>query len=87
MQPVKAAAVRSADFQNVYMVALRFMVAGVDSAQTGVWSTNSIDKVGAAIFAVDGIAKEFTGWTDGDKSSANISQSRDGVTAAKACVG
>jgi hypothetical protein len=42
-------------------------------------------KWGKTIFAVDGLAKEFSDWGHGDTTDAHITQSSDGVAEAKEC--
>jgi hypothetical protein len=54
------------------------------NGEIGVWATNSLDGSGL-IFAVDGLAKEFSDWGHGDTTDANIMQSSDGVAEAKEC--
>lgn len=79
-------AVRSSEFEKVFMVAARFSVPGVDDA-VGVWATNGVTLADAGIMlSVDGIAKEFTVWPDADDTDAEITLSTDGVAAAKACL-
>ena len=78
-------AVKSNDFAEVYMVAADIQGTGMEGGgEIGVWATNSLDG-GGSIFAVDGLAKEFSDWGDGDTTDANITQSSDGVSEAKEC--
>jgi hypothetical protein len=78
-------AVKSDDFSKVYMVAADIQGVGMESdGEVGVWATNSLDGSGL-IFAVDGLAKEFSDWVHGDTTDANITQSSDGVSEAKNC--
>ena len=78
-------AVKSNDFAKVYMVAADIQGTGMEGdTEIGVWATNSLDG-GGPIFAVDGLAKEFSEWGDGDTTDANITQSSDGVAEAKKC--
>jgi hypothetical protein len=78
-------AVKSDDFSKVYMVAADIQGAGMEGdSDVGVWATNSLDGSGS-IFAVDGLAKEYSDWGDGDTTDANITQSSDGVSEAKEC--
>ncbi len=74
----RGAAVKSRDYKNVYMIAGEFSAPGVDK-EVGIWSANGKTAAVQAIFAVDGMAKEFTDWTDGDESSAKVTQAADGV--------
>ena len=78
-------AVKSDDFSKVYMVAADIQGAGMEGDdEIGVWATNSLDGAGL-IFAVDGVAKEFSDWGHGDTTDAHITQSSDGVSEAKKC--
>jgi hypothetical protein len=78
-------AVKSKDFSKVYMVAADIQGTGMESTgEIGVWATNSLDGTGL-IFAVDGLAKEFSDWGHGDTTDANITLSSDGVAEAKEC--
>jgi len=74
----KAAAVKSKDFKNVYMVA------GKIAGGNGVWATND-DPTDAtfqgAVQAVDGFAKEFSTWP---KADADITS--DGAEDAVDCL-
>ena len=85
MTPVKAAAVKSPDFQNVYFIAMEFSATGVPN-QTGVWASNSLEKGGGVIMAVDGFAQQFTMWPDADTTQASISAADASVEKAKDCV-
>jgi hypothetical protein len=78
-------AVKSTDFSKVYMVAADIQGTGMEgNGEVGVWATNSLDGAGL-IFAVDGLAKEFSDWGHGDTTDANITLSSDGVSEAKEC--
>jgi hypothetical protein len=79
-----AAAVKSSDFKSVYMIAGRFRAPGVD--EVGVWASNKLPIGGGLLLAVDGVAKQFTVWPDGDKSSAGVSSTDDGVAEARDCL-
>jgi hypothetical protein len=77
--------VRSKDFAKVYMVAADIQAAGLEGPdEVGVWATNSPQAEGV-IYAVDGIAKEFSDWGDASKTDAAIDISADGVNEAKRC--
>jgi len=82
---VKAAAVKSPDFKNVYFVAVEFALPGVENPQ-GVFATNDLGE-GGIIYAVDGIAKEFTTWIDGDSIKDPIGVTDPSVGAALSCLG
>jgi hypothetical protein len=78
-------AVKSDDFSKVYMVAADIQGTGMEGdGEVGVWATNSLDGAGL-IFAVDGLAKEFSDWGHGDTTDAHITPSSDGVAEAKEC--
>jgi hypothetical protein len=78
-------AVKSKDFNQVYMVAADIQGTGMEgNGEIGVWATNSLDGSGS-IFAVDRVAKEFSDWGHGDTTDANITPSSDGVSEAKEC--
>jgi len=78
-------AVKSDDFSKVYMVAADIQGTGMEGdGEVGVWAMNSLDGDGL-IFAVDGLAKEFSDWGHGDTTDAHITQSSDGVAEAKEC--
>ncbi|MFW6598131.1 hypothetical protein ACQBAU_16255 [Propionibacteriaceae bacterium Y2011] len=79
---IKAAAVKSPDHKEVYVVAIRFDAPGGDPV-TGVWATTSLTT--GPILSVDGFAKNFTQWPDGTKQSG-ITGVEPYVQAAKGCV-
>jgi hypothetical protein len=85
LEYVAAAAVRSKDFQQAHMIAIRFTAEGVGE-QTGVWSSNSLENGRGLILAVDGPAKQFTVWPDADKTQAAMTSGDDGVAEAAACI-
>ena len=79
--------VKSNDFAKVWMVAAEIDGSGMEkSGDVGVWATNDPNGAGM-IFAVDGMAKEFSDWGDGSKTDAQFSLSDDGISVAKACAG
>lgn len=85
LEPGAAAAVRSEDYDKVWMIAVRFSGAGVDD-EVGVWASNSLDPGNGVIMAVDGFAQEFTVWPDADKTDAAMSIADDGADQAVECV-
>lgn len=86
LTPVKAAAVKSTAFKNVYMVAISFTATGFDGKpEIGVWATGNIDRHSMTM-SVDGFAKQFTDFPDAATSDAEIRLGDDGVSEAKACV-
>lgn len=82
--PVAAAAVDSKSFNDAYIVAMSFNVAGGDT-QTGVWAVASLTPPGAPILAVDGFAHQFTDWPN-EVNGEELNVNEDGVTEAKACL-
>ena len=72
----KAAAVKSEDYEDVWMVAA--MIEGAHDA--GVWATNDLQG-GGVIFSVDGFANQFSDW--GRLEGASITT--DGADEAKDC--
>lgn len=82
----KAAAVKSDDYENVYMIAIVFAAPGMDDPELGVWASNALTVSGGTIMAVDGFAQQFTVWPDADRTDANITINDDGVTEAKDCL-
>ena len=82
MKPVRGVAVRSKDFDKVWMVAMEFKATGIDN-QIGVWATNSLNAGGGLILAVDGMATNFTVWPDAAKTDAAITLFTDGVQEAR----
>jgi hypothetical protein len=81
-----ARAVKSEDFNNVYMVAAELQGAGLEGADDiGVWATNGLQAGEGLIFAVDAVAKEFSGWGDADRTDAQITQAADGAQEAADC--
>jgi hypothetical protein len=79
----KFAAVRSADFDQVYMVAVRLSGKGVGSNYNAVFATDTLDGKGQTI-AVDGFAQEFSKL--GEKTQQGVTPDADGVADAQACV-
>jgi hypothetical protein len=77
--------VRSEDFSKVYLVAADIQGPGMEGrGDVGVWATNS-PRAEGLIFAVDGMAQEFSDWGDADKTDAAIDQSAHGVDEARRC--
>lgn len=82
---LKAAAVKSPDFDQVYFIALKFSVTGVDN-QVGVFASTALTDGGGMVLAVDGTAKQFTVWPDADKTDVAISGADPSVAVVKACL-
>jgi hypothetical protein len=66
------------------MIAVRFSATGVPE-QVGVWAKNGDLAEPGVILSVDGFAKQFTDWSDGAKTDAELRQSDDGVSEARDC--
>ena len=83
--PIDAAAVKSENFDDAYIVAMSFTVAGVDDPQVGVWAVATLEPPYAPFLAVDGFAHEFTVWPN-EINGDELTVTEDGVTEAKACL-
>jgi hypothetical protein len=79
----KFAAVRSADFDQVYMVAVRLSGKGVGANYNAVFATDTLNGTGET-FAVDGFAQEFSKL--GEQAQQGLNTEADGVSEAQACV-
>ena len=76
-------AVRSDDYEQVYMIAADIQGPGLEgSDDVGVWSSNSLRANQGLVFAVDAVAREFTNWG----RLPNSSSTDHGVREAKRCV-
>lgn len=80
-----AAAVKSPDHKQLYVVAVRFTADGLDGDQTGVWGASTLDGDGPFL-AVDGFAQEFTTWPDAGKSPAKLGAADPLVKDATSCL-
>lgn len=85
MRPGLAAAVKSPNFQNVYFIAMRFKVTGMDD-HVGVWAANRLKPASALLMAIDSMAQEFTMWPDGDRTVRQIDTADPSVNAARDCL-
>jgi hypothetical protein len=85
MQAVRAAAVKSPDFENVYFIAVEFTATGI-SSQQGVWASNSLNPGGGIIMAADSTAQQFTDWPDADSTDSQIAITDPSIRAALACL-
>ncbi len=85
LQPVRAEAVKSPDFSDVYFVAMEFSATGVPN-QVGVWALGGSLTMPSALYSVDGFANKFTSWIDGADTQAGISSTDPSVDAARACL-
>jgi hypothetical protein len=81
-----AAASRSDDFEQVYMIA-GLIVDPSNDGKVGVWATSGSPRDrGVDIMAVDEIARSISGWTVADASHAAITPATHGVAEAKECL-
>jgi len=80
-------AVRSTEFERVWLVAARITGAGIPAtgAGPGVWAMGGEPDAPAGIYAVNGFAREFTTYPDAAKTDAAITLTTDGVAAALEC--
>ncbi|GAA5119303.1 hypothetical protein GCM10025762_37020 [Haloechinothrix salitolerans] len=81
----KGAAVRSPNHEKVFLIAGEMKAPGVDG-EIGVWASNSLERGGGIIMAVDNIAQAFTVYPDADKTDAQISPAAAGVQEARDCL-
>lgn len=82
-----AAAVKSDDYAEVYMIAGELDGPGLEGeGDVGVWASNSLEPGGGLTLAVDGVANEFSEWPDGRETDAQMSISDDGVSEARDCL-
>lgn len=80
----RAQAVRSQDFEKVWMVAAEINGAGLGNDTVGVWATNDITGTSGVIYAVDAVAEEFSDW--GADAGNKPTSSDDGVSEARGCL-
>lgn len=78
-----AQAVRSGDHNRLWFIAADIQGPGMEGkGEIGVWATNDLNGPGL-IFAVDGLAREFTTW--GTAGDPLFSLTDDGVRESEAC--
>jgi hypothetical protein len=81
-----AQAVKSSDFASVYFVSADIQGSGLEgSDDVGTWATNRL-ALGGLIFAVDGVAQEFSDWGHGDTTDADMTMADDGGDLSTECV-
>lgn len=80
-----ASAVRSKDFERVWMVAVELTGPGMGDGEAAVFATNrGLKEDGSGlIFAADGMAGQFSDYGDG---GGRFSAADDGVSEAKDCL-
>ena len=82
-----ARAVKSRDFNNVWMVAAALEGPGLEPKKTiGVWAMGGSPDEPGPVFAVNGFAKTFSIYPDASKTAAGVTLSDDGVKEAIECV-
>jgi hypothetical protein len=81
-----AYAVKSKDFENVWMVAAIIYGPSIESGTgPGIWAINgNLDNPGITL-SVDEFAKQFSDWPDASTTDAAITIAADGVTEAQNC--
>jgi hypothetical protein len=84
---VRAAfAVRSNDFDRVYMVSAKIYGPGMENGTgPGIWAISGDPNNPGLTLAVDGFAHQFSDYPEASKTQAAITQSADGVDAARVC--
>jgi hypothetical protein len=81
-----AQAVKSNEVANVYFVSANIEGPGLEGTDdVATWATNKLTG-GGLIFAVDPVAQEFSDWTHGDTTDANLTMSDDGADLSQDCV-
>lgn len=79
-------AVRSSDFERAYFVSAEIQGDGLEGDdEIATWATNRLDGTGL-VYAVDGVASEFSDWGEGGQTDAGFSLSDDGADESRACV-
>jgi hypothetical protein len=79
-------AVKSNDFESVWMVAAMIYGTGMeDGVGPGVWAISGEPDAPRLTISVTGFAKEFSSWPDGSTLSTPVTGVEDGVEEAKEC--
>lgn len=79
-------AVRSGEHQNAYYLAGMLTIPGELDGTPALWATNDLQRPGS-IYAVNGIAVQFSQWGDGARTAAEFSPADPDARKALACVG
>lgn len=82
---VKAAAVQSPYYGNMYLAAVEFSTKSAGN-NVGVFVVSELTGKGLTVMSVDAKAKQFTVYQDTDHSATKISATDQYLTAAKACL-
>lgn len=85
MAAVRASAVRSPDFEQVFFIAVEFSLTGTSNT-VGVWASNSLAPGGGLVLSADAFAKEFSDLPDAATTDANISPADPSIRDARDCV-
>lgn len=85
MAAVRASAVRSPDFEQVYFIAVEFSLTGTSNV-VGVWASNSLAPGDGLVLSADSFAKEFSDLPDAATTDATISPSDPAIRQARGCV-
>ncbi len=79
-------AVRSNDYRRVWFVSGDLEGSGLEGEQIATWATNSLDPSQPAGFAsVNSFALEFSNWTNGPDTDAQLSMDDDGAEESQEC--
>lgn len=76
----QAAAVKSAEHENAYYVAIKFSGPGLGH-EVGIWAMHNLDS-GGPVYSVDGAAEQFSGLP----KMGGFAVTDSGARAAKSCV-
>lgn len=82
---VKAAAVQSPYYGNMYLAAVEFSTTAAGK-NVGVFVVSEVTGKGPVVMSVDAKAMQFTVWQDTDHSATKIGATDPYLTAAKACL-
>ena len=81
-------AVRSKDFEQVWMVAGQITGPGIEPGKViGVWAIGGEKDAPSLCLSVDHVAESFSGYNLASRTKAAITMSSDGVEEAEACAG
>ena len=79
-------AVRSGDYESVWFVAAQITGPGIDSLKPiGLWAMSGELDSPTTVFSVDGMAKQFSNWSDGTEAEPELSMFDDGAQEALSC--
>jgi len=71
--------VKSKDYERVYFAATRLFGFGITDDCIGVWAISGDKNDPGMIFSINGIAKEFSDYPDGNLTKGNVTMSDDGA--------